>query len=98
MYSDADKRREASRERMRKYRSLKKGVTVTPDDVTPNVTPKDVTPVTPSVTPEFVEGMGNWVKLRGGVKVPAKIEIPKRNYMEVRHHATCHCLMCRQPK
>lgn len=57
MYKDLDKRREMSRERMRKYRASLHPVT--PDHVTP-------------VTPEFVSGMGNWAKVRGSVVTPDK--------------------------
>lgn len=44
MYKDLDKRRETTRERVRRYRALQKGVT---DKVEVNVTP--VIPVTPKV-------------------------------------------------
>jgi hypothetical protein len=52
MYADKERQRETDRDRQRRYRALRKGVT-----------PSAV--VTPSVTPEFVKGMGYWVKLRG---------------------------------
>jgi hypothetical protein len=46
MYKNKDKAKQASKERMRRYRDKQKGVTnVTPEDnVTPCVTPTDVTP------------------------------------------------------
>jgi len=55
-YKDADKRKEAERERQRRYRASKKGVTkpVTPlEDVTPEV-------VTPSVTPKLYPNSRGW--------------------------------------
>ena len=73
MYADLDKKRSADRERQRRHRS--KGVTpVTPlESVTPFVTP--------SVTPEFVSGMSNWVKKRG--KVPVVIPGAIRTVLDV---------------
>jgi hypothetical protein len=53
MYKDLDKKRAADRERQNRRR----GKVVTP------VTP--LAGVTPSVTPEFVKGMGDWAKRRG---------------------------------
>lgn len=64
MYKDADKRKVSDRERQRRYRANK--------GVTKSVTPTDVTP---SVTPEFVSGMGEWVKLRG-VSIKDHCETP----------------------
>jgi len=52
-YRDKDRLKESAKERMRRYRRNKKGVT--PDGVTPDVTPDDVTPVTPDVVSVVVK-------------------------------------------
>jgi hypothetical protein len=81
MYLDKDKQRESDRERAKAYRLRKKGVTesVTPEEI---VTPEVSNTVTPaSHPPEFVKGMGEWVRKRGKVVIPGAIktvaDVPK---------------------
>jgi hypothetical protein len=101
MYADKDKQRESDRERAKAYRLRKKGVTrtVTPDDIIR-------TPIRPAshraVTPEFVQGMGNWAKLRGkanAVPLPPRYAVDDKPKASNRVHAlNCSCWTCKPPK
>ena len=64
-YRDLDKRRERTRERVRRYRAKQKGVTGESD-----VTPEVVTPIIPVVTP-LVKHL-SWDELKGRSAVRGK--------------------------
>ena len=59
MYKDKDKQREASKERMRRYRERKQGVT------TEGVTSQGVTTASPPQTLTDVELLNSWARGEG---------------------------------
>jgi hypothetical protein len=104
MYKDKDKQREATKERVRRYR-LAKGVTnnVTPS-VTPSVTPKPpqrhyiLNPLPGQPAPRTAPSD----EIRQLV-TPANVQsvaqaIAKPQQQRISHHPMCNCYQCKPPK
>jgi hypothetical protein len=92
-YKDAEKRKEREKVRSKNYRNRRKGVT---KGVTETVG------MTEGITPEFISGMANWVRLRGKLTVPEISKIKNIEKAVVKrsaaHHPSCKCFVCNPPK